>query len=133
VYIHISILLTCVLGSVVSKGDPTLLYSKIKKIGQGASGSVYVARSLATNMKVAIKQMDLSQQSRKELIVNEILVMKESQHPNIVNYLDSYLVRSNELWVIMDYMEGGPLTDVIDNNTMTEDQIACICLEVSCR
>lgn len=109
------------------------MYSKIRKVGQGASGSVYVARALTTGMKVAIKQMDLSNQPRKELIVNEILVMKESQHPNIVNYLDSYLVRSNELWVIMDFMEGGSLTDVIDNNSMTESQIACICLEVSGR
>ncbi|KAI9596356.1 kinase-like domain-containing protein [Syncephalis fuscata] len=117
------------LRSVVSRGDPTVLYNKIKKIGQGASGSVYVARSFTSNMKVAIKQMDLSNQPRKELIVNEILVMKESQHPNIVNYLDSYLVRSNELWVIMDFMEGGPLTDVIDQNTMNESQIACICYE----
>jgi protein-serine/threonine kinase len=81
-------------------------------------------------MKVAIKQMDLSNQPRKELIVNEILVMKESQHPNIVNYLDSYLVHSNELWVIMDFMEGGPLTEVIEQNTMNESQIACICYEV---
>nr|CAG8447718.1 10540_t:CDS:2 [Entrophospora candida] len=101
------------LRSVVTQGDPTSIYSKIKKVGQGASGSVYVAKSYATtsNSKVAIKQMDLSHQPRKELIVNEILVMKESRHPNIVNYLDSYLVKSNELWVIMEYMEGGPLTD----------------------
>ncbi|KAI8057281.1 kinase-like domain-containing protein [Syncephalis plumigaleata] len=117
------------LRSVVSTGDPTRFYSKIKKIGQGASGSVYVARSFTTNMKVAIKQMDLSNQPRKELIVNEILVMKESQHPNIVNYLDSYLVHSNELWVIMDFMEGGPLTEVIEQNNMNESQIACICYE----
>jgi serine/threonine-protein kinase CLA4 len=74
--------------------------------------------------------MDLSHQPRKELIVNEILVMKESQHPNIVNYLDSFLVKSNELWVVMEYMEGGALTDVIDNNTLEEDQIAAICFEV---
>lgn len=74
--------------------------------------------------------MELANQPRKELIVNEILVMKESQHPNIVNYLDSYLVKS-ELWVIMEYMEGGPLTDIIDNNTMSESQISTICCEVS--
>jgi serine/threonine protein kinase len=86
--------------------------------------------SLATNTKVAIKQMDLSSQPRKDLIVTEILVMKESQHPNIVNYLDSFLVRNNDLWVIMEYMEGGALTDVIDNNTMTEQQIATVCREV---
>ena len=118
------------LRSVVTRGDPNSSYKKLKRVGQGASGSVYVAISHATNTKVAIKQMDLANQPRKELIVNEILVMKESQHPNIVNYLDSFLVGSKDLWVIMEYMEGGALTDVIDNNAMTEQQIATVCLEV---
>ncbi|OBZ74620.1 Serine/threonine-protein kinase CLA4 [Grifola frondosa] len=117
------------LRSVVSPEDPKPLYSKIRKVGQGASGHVYVAKTLATGKKVAIKEMDLSNQPRKELIVNEILVMKESQHPNIVNFLEAYLVKSNELWVVMEYMEGGALTDVIENNTLEEDQISSICLE----
>ena len=86
---------------------------------------------LSTGKKVAVKQMDLAHQPRKELIVNEILVMKESQHPNIVNFLESYLVKGNELWVVMEFMEGGALTDVIENNTLEEDQISSICLEVS--
>lgn len=34
----------------------------------------------------------------KELIINEILVMRENKHANIVNYVDSYLV-GEELWV----------------------------------
>ena len=130
------------LRSVCTTGDPNTCYTKIKKVGQGASGSVYVARytsqsPLRTKMaliqtggKVAIKQMDLASQPRKELIVNEILVMKESQHPNIVNFLDSYLVRGNELWVVMEFMEGGALTDVIDHNSLSEEQIASICHEV---
>lgn len=117
------------LRSVVSAEDPNMLYARIKKVGQGASGSVFVAKTLATGQRVAIKTMDLSMQPRKELIVNEILVMKESQHPNIVNFLNSFLVGSNQLWVIMEYMEGGALTDVIDNNTLEEDQIAAICFE----
>lgn len=74
--------------------------------------------------------MDLAHQPRKELIVNEILVMKESQHPNIVNFLSSYLVKNTELWVVMEYMEGGALTDIIENNTLVEDQISSICFEV---
>ncbi|TFK17813.1 STE/STE20/PAKA protein kinase [Coprinopsis marcescibilis] len=117
------------LRQVVTDEDPKLIYSKIKKVGQGASGHVYVAKELATGKKVAIKEMDLSHQPRKELIVNEILVMKESQHPNIVNFLNSYLVRNNELWVVMEYMEGGALTDIIENNTLEEDQISSICFE----
>lgn len=91
---------------------------------------VFVAKIKATGKKVAIKQMDLAQQPRKELIVNEIIVMKESHHPNVVNFLDSFLVRNSELWVVMEYMEGGALTDVIENNKLEEEQIAAICLEV---
>ncbi|KAL6308798.1 kinase-like domain-containing protein [Sparassis latifolia] len=117
------------LRSVVSEDDPKTMYSKIRKVGQGASGHVYVAKTLATGKKVAIKEMDLSNQPRKELIVNEILVMKESQHPNIVNFLEAYLVKSNELWVVMEYMEGGALTDIIENNTLEEDQISSISFE----
>lgn len=135
------------LKQVVSKDDPQISYAKQKKIGQGASGSVYVARINAeatspvarriykthgSKSLVAIKQMDLRNQPRKELIVNEIIVMKESSHPNIVNFLDSFLQEgNNELWVVMEYMEGGALTDVIDNNKqITEAQISTICNEV---
>jgi serine/threonine protein kinase len=103
----------------------------VKHLSSSASGHVYVAKTLATGKKVAIKEMDLSHQPRKELIVNEILVMKESQHPNIVNFLESYLVKNNELWVVMEYMEGGALTDIIENNQLEEDQISSICLEVT--
>lgn len=117
------------LRQVVTKGDPNNIYSKIKKVGQGASGSVYVAKILENGQKVAIKQMDLSAQPRKELIVNEILVMQESHHSNIVNFLNAYLIKNGELWVVMEYMEGGALTDIIDNNEVEEDQIACICRE----
>ncbi|KAG5517979.1 hypothetical protein PMAC_000434 [Pneumocystis sp. 'macacae'] len=127
------------LRNVVSIEDPNILYTKIRKVGQGASGSVYVAKvniniktgsgELRTGSKVAIKQMDIAHQPRRELIVNEVLVMKESHHPNIVNFLDAYLSKNSELWVIMEYMEGGALTDIIDNNTLTEDQIAAISLE----
>jgi protein-serine/threonine kinase len=95
-----------------------------------ASGSVYLSTHMTANAKVAIKQMDLTKQSRLDLIVNEIMVMQESRHSNIVNFLDSFLVRG-DLWVVMEYMEGGALTDVIENNTMTEHQIATVCLEVS--
>ena len=136
------------LKAIVTKQDPAESYTKQKKIGQGASGSVYVAKiredaaspiarsayeRQGSSCRVAIKTMDLRHQPRKELIVNEIIVMKESMHANIVNYLDAFLLHDqNELWVVMEYMDAGALTDIIEANpVITEDQIAAICREVS--
>ncbi|KAJ2722160.1 Protein kinase [Coemansia sp. Benny D115] len=116
------------LRTIVSRDDPKVLYSKVKKIGQGASGNVYMARSIRSGELVAIKQMDLEKQPKKDLIINEILVMRESKHKNIVNFIDSFLHRG-DLWVVMEYMEGGSLTDVVTNNLMTEGQIATVCRE----
>ncbi|OAD78639.1 hypothetical protein PHYBLDRAFT_130798 [Phycomyces blakesleeanus NRRL 1555(-)] len=109
--------------------NPRQAYMGMKKIGQGASGGVYTAYSEGGSGPVAIKQMNLEQQPKKELIINEILVMKDSHHDNIVNYIDSYLWQG-DLWVIMEYMEGGSLTDVVTCNMMMEGQIAAVCREV---
>ena len=57
-----------------------------------ASGTVCEAHDNESGNAVAIKMMDLENQPKKELIITEIEVMKEYQHPAIVNYLDSYLV-----------------------------------------
>lgn len=95
-----------------------------------ASGGVYTAYQIGTNLSVAIKQMDLEKQPKKDLIINEILVMRSSRHPNIVNYIDSFL-HKNDLWVVMEYMEGGSLTDVVTANLMTEGQIAAVSRETA--
>ena len=120
------------LRSIVNPRDPAPYYKIIEKAGQGASGAVYLAENTSTNLKVAIKQMDLNVQPSKESLVNEILVMKDSQHRNIVNFLDAHLRGENDLWVIMEYMQGGSLTEVIDNNEevkISERQISIIIFE----
>uniref|UniRef100_A0A8C3XZ77 non-specific serine/threonine protein kinase n=1 Tax=Catharus ustulatus TaxID=91951 RepID=A0A8C3XZ77_CATUS len=91
--------------------------------------SVFCWRNIKhEDRQVAIKQMNLQQQPKKELIINEILVMRENKNPNIVNYLDSYLV-GDELWVVMEYLAGGSLTDVVTETCMDEGQIAAVCRE----
>ena len=49
-------------------------------------------------LNVSLLNDDLFLLWLQELIINEILVMRENKHPNIVNYVDSYLV-GEELWV----------------------------------
>nr|POE75535.1 serine/threonine-protein kinase ste20 [Quercus suber] len=116
------------LQNICNPADPVKRYKDLKKIGQGASGGVYTAYEVGSNRCVAIKQMNLEQQPKKDLIINEILVMKDSRHKNIVNFMDSFLVRGN-LWVVMEYMEGGSLTDVVTFNMMSEGQISAVCRE----
>ncbi len=121
---------TARLKAICSPGDPTTKYNSLSKIGQGASGGVFTAFETGTKRCVAIKQMNLEQQPKKELIVNEIIVMQGSKHKNIVNFIDSYL-HDGDLWVVMEYMQGGSLTDVVTFNVMSEGQIAAVCREVS--
>ena len=117
------------LQAICSPGDPNQVYKNLHKVGQGASGGVYTARD-KSGFPVAIKQMNLEKQPKQDLIINEILVMRESLHPNIVNFKDSYLWKG-DLWVVMEYMEGGSLTDVVTAHCMSESQIASVSREVA--
>ncbi|KAK5131244.1 hypothetical protein LTR08_001213 [Meristemomyces frigidus] len=116
------------LQNICNPADPTKKYRNLIKIGQGASGGVYTAFEVGTNKCVAIKQMNLEQQPKKDLIINEILVMRDSKHKNVVNFMDSFLVKG-DLWVVMEYMEGGSLTDVVTFNMMSEGQISAVSRE----
>lgn len=118
------------LRTIVTIGDPNRKYTKFEKIGQGASGVVYIAFEILTGQEVAIKQMKLAAQPKKDLIINEIMVMKEHKHANVVNYKDSYLI-DDELWVVMEYLAGGNLTDVVTETVMSEANIAAVCKEVA--
>ncbi|KAH3663850.1 hypothetical protein OGAPHI_005253 [Ogataea philodendri] len=114
------------LTEICSAEDPNQKYKNLVKVGQGASGGVYTATDLETSHCVAIKQMELEKQPKKELIINEILVMKGSKHDNIVNFIEAYLMKRN-LWVVMEYMEGGSLTDIIIQSVLTEGQMGAVC------
>lgn len=116
------------LREICSSDDPNIRYHDLVKIGQGASGGVYTAHDDITKQCVAIKQMELEKQPKKELIINEILVMKGSKHGNIVNFIESYLLKK-DLWVVMEYMEGGSLTDIVTHSIMTEGQMGAVCRE----
>jgi len=121
------------LKQICKKGNPIDdHYERVKEVGSGASGVVFVAtdsRHPAVNYRVAIKSMELTKKNRKEMILTEILVLRDIVHPNLVNFLDAYL-DDDHLWVIMELLEGGPLTDVVTETVLKETQIAAVCHEV---
>ncbi|EFN75688.1 serine/threonine-protein kinase PAK mbt [Harpegnathos saltator] len=114
------------LQMVVSQGDPRENLENFLKIGEGSTGTVCIATDKSTNRQVAVKKMDLRKQQRRELLFNEVVIMRDYHHPNIVEMYDSFLV-DDELWVVMEYLEGGALTDIVTHSRMDESQIATVC------
>ncbi|XP_068855762.1 serine/threonine-protein kinase PAK 3-like [Aphelocoma coerulescens] len=76
---------------------------------------------------VAIKKMRLRGQNG-ERAVNEILVLKDKKNPNIVSSLDSFLV-DEDLWLVMEYMDGGTLQDIVRQTRMAEGEMAAVSRE----
>ncbi|XP_071276531.1 serine/threonine-protein kinase PAK 3-like [Agelaius tricolor] len=108
--------------------NPVMKYTELEYIGSGSFGDVCRALDNATGREVAIKIINLQELRRKELTVNEIMIMKKCRSPNVVNYLDSYFL-GEELLLVMEYMDGGALTDVISKTYLSEDEMAAISRE----
>ncbi|NXV39421.1 PAK4 kinase, partial [Rissa tridactyla] len=59
----------------------------------------------------------------------QVVIMRDYQHENVVEMYNSYLV-GDELWVVMEFLEGGALTDIVTHTRMNEEQIAAVCSAV---
>nr|XP_015825799.2 serine/threonine-protein kinase PAK 6 isoform X2 [Nothobranchius furzeri]XP_054597501.1 serine/threonine-protein kinase PAK 6 isoform X2 [Nothobranchius furzeri] len=114
------------LQMVVDKGDPRTYLENFAKIGEGSTGVVCIATEKHTGRQVAVKMMDLRRQQRRELLFNEVVIMRDYQHKNVVEMFKSALVEE-ELWVIMEYLQGGALTNIVSETRLTEEQIATVC------
>nr|XP_030124661.3 serine/threonine-protein kinase PAK 5 isoform X2 [Taeniopygia guttata]XP_041571291.1 serine/threonine-protein kinase PAK 5 isoform X2 [Taeniopygia guttata] len=114
---------------VVSPGDPREYLDSFIKIGEGSTGIVCIATEKHSGKQVAVKKMDLRKQQRRELLFNEVVIMRDYHHENVVDMYNSYLV-GDELWVVMEFLEGGALTDIVTHTRMNEEQIATVCVSV---
>ncbi|KAF2973617.1 hypothetical protein EK904_008770 [Melospiza melodia maxima] len=117
------------LRMVVDQGDPRALLENYIKIGEGSTGIVCIAREKHSGRQVAVKMMDLRKQQRRELLFNEVVIMRDYQHVNVVEMYKSYLV-GEELWVLMEFLQGGALTDIVSQIRLNEEQIATVCESV---
>ena len=111
------------------KGNPSDKYIRGDKIGAGSFGTVFEAKNLLFNTKVAMKIIEKEENMNETQIKNEIDILKKLSHPNIVRIYEFY-ESTNCFYLINEYCDEGELYNYINNSTLNEQQLAIIFYQV---
>jgi len=98
-------------------------------LGQGASGIVYLVEDKETDIKYALKSINLQYLSKKEKqnVSSEAELLRVITGPTVIKFFDSFS-ENNHIYILMEYAEGGSLAYLIQTRKMmgkkfSEEQI----------
>lgn len=112
------------------KGNPEEIYQKLEMVGKGSFGEVYRGIEKKTNKEVAIKIIELEEaEDEIEDIQKEIAVLSQCESPFVTKYFGSYL-SGTKLWIIMEFLSGGSILDLMKPGPIEEHHIAIILREL---
>jgi len=110
--------------------DPEEIYLKHERVGKGSFGEVFRGTDKRTKAEVAIKIIDLEDaEDDIEDIQKEIAVLSQCECPHVTRYFGSYL-KGTKLWIIMEFLAGGSVLDLMKPGPFDEVYIAIIMREV---
>lgn len=108
-------------------------------IGEGSFGAVYKALHKPTVAIVAVKVITnaSSSASEEEKIKGEIDILSRCDSPYIVGYYECFIrpptSKPGEMWIVMEYCEGGSMSDLLEANAghlLSEDCIRAVCASI---
>lgn len=107
-------------------------YRIVDKIGAGGMGDLYLAEDLRLNRKVVIKflaSIESSVEADRQRFLDEAKAAAAINHPNIVTIYDTGLYK-NSPYIVMEYVSGRSLEDIINTGPVKEQQTIEIAVQV---
>ena len=102
-------------------------YILFDQIGMGTFSKVTRAVHILTEQIVAVKILEkekIEDDIDVERIIREIEILKNISHPNIAKLYETYSTIHN-IYLMMEYIEGGDLFDYINSKLFLPENIAC--------
>lgn len=94
---------------------PNDRYKPLAALGTGGGGSVYLARDMVLNKRVAVKMLHMLESKQLVAFQAEARATSKLTHPSIVGVLDFGLTKTEIPYMVLDYFEGTPLDHVLEN------------------
>jgi len=114
-------------------------YEILEFVGEGSFARVSKVRFKPTGQIYVWKEMDYGKMSDKErqMLVDEVNILRELDHPNIVKYYDRIIDHENKkIYIIQEHCDAGDLDRVIkehrwNNKNIPEDFIWTVLSEIA--
>ena len=126
---------TKTLGSnekIISKNRNMLteIYKPEGQLGEGGYGQVYLVRHKKMGLLRAMKVIPVNSQNEEEKTDEEIELLKQLDHPNIVKLFE-YFSDKEKYYLITEYCKGGDLFELIKKKKkFSELSAACIMYQI---
>jgi p21-activated kinase 1 len=114
------------LESVLQCEDPRKFLRDLNKLDEGSTCIIYTA--LYEGRKIAVKEMVLTEKNER-MLLEETKLMSRMRHPNVIGFIQAHRI-DQELWILMEYMEGGSLTNIAQLCDCQEPHVAYFAREI---
>nr|XP_023014841.1 serine/threonine-protein kinase Nek5-like [Leptinotarsa decemlineata] len=89
-------------------------YNTVRQLGKGTFGTVQLCERIHNKQKIVVKQIVTELEGQQlEAAKNEVVILKSLNHPNVIQYYDSY-IQKGLFYIVMEYASKGTLQESIE-------------------